>query len=114
MLLLLLPSSIMALEDKFQRTELTRQERERRATIPLLRRLVSEQHHQQHQRCESDARIQQLQQEVDKLNVSNVQRLHAEAEAYITSLSPIPSRGAATPTSQGSSRLFNSSNNNRC
>jgi hypothetical protein len=46
----------MASEDEGQRTELTRQERERRATIPLLRRLVSEQHHQQHQRCEADAR----------------------------------------------------------
>jgi hypothetical protein len=43
---LLLPSSIMASEDKGQRTELTREERERRATIPLLRRLVSERHHQ--------------------------------------------------------------------
>jgi hypothetical protein len=54
MLLLLLPSSIMASEDKGQRTELTRKERERRATIPLLRRLVSERHHQQHQRCEAE------------------------------------------------------------
>jgi hypothetical protein len=80
-LLLLLPSSIMASEDKGQRTELTREERERRATIPLLRRLVSEQHHQQHQRCESNARVQRLQKEVDKLDVSNMERLHVESEA---------------------------------
>jgi hypothetical protein len=45
----------MASEDEGQRTELTCEERERRATIPLLRRMVSERHHQQHQRCESDA-----------------------------------------------------------
>jgi hypothetical protein len=47
-LLLLLPSSIMALEDEGQRKELTREEWERRVTIPLLCRLVSEQHHQHH------------------------------------------------------------------
>jgi hypothetical protein len=75
----------MASEDKGQRTELTREERERRATIPLLRRMVSERHHQQHQRCESDARIQQLQQEVDELDVSNVQRLQVESEALYLS-----------------------------
>jgi hypothetical protein len=81
MLLLLLPSSVMASEDEGQRTELTRKERERRATIPLLRRLVSERHHQQHQRCDSHAWIQRLQQEVDEFDVSNVQRLQVEAEA---------------------------------
>jgi hypothetical protein len=59
-LLLLLPSSEMGSENE---TELTCEERERR--LPLIRRLVSEQHHQQHQRCESNARIQRLQQEVD-------------------------------------------------
>jgi hypothetical protein len=42
---------------------------------------MSEQHHQQHPRCKSNARIQQLQQEVDKLDVSNIQRLQMEAEA---------------------------------
>jgi hypothetical protein len=42
---------------------------------------VSEQHHQQLQRCESNARIQQLQQEVDELDFSNVQRLQVEVEA---------------------------------
>jgi hypothetical protein len=68
----------MGLEDK---TELTRKEWETRATLPIIRRLISEQHHQQHQRCESNARIQQLQQEVDELDVSNVQRLQVEAEA---------------------------------
>jgi hypothetical protein len=35
---------------------------------------VSEQHHQQHQSCEADARIQQLQQEVDELDVSNMEK----------------------------------------
>jgi hypothetical protein len=62
-------------------TELTREERERRATLPLIRRLMSERHHQQHQRCKSNAQIQRLQQEVDELDVSNVQRLQVEAEA---------------------------------
>jgi hypothetical protein len=80
-LLLLLPSSNIGLEDKRGRTELTHEERKRRATIPLLRQLVSQQHHQQHQRCETNARIHRLQQEVDELNVSNVQRLQVEAEA---------------------------------
>jgi hypothetical protein len=80
-LLLLLPSSVMASEDKGQRTELTREERESRAMIPLLRQLVSKGHHLQRQGCKSDARIQGLQQEVDKLNVSNVQRLQVEEEA---------------------------------
>jgi hypothetical protein len=96
---------------------------------------VSEQHHQQHQRCKSDAGIQRLQQEVDELDVSNVNLLQVEAEALdlrvsgrpstaisgrqggaacITSPSPSPSKGAATPTSQGSSGLFNSSDNDRC
>jgi hypothetical protein len=55
-LLLLLPSSTMGLEDEGQRTELTREEQERRATIPLLCPLVSERHHQQQQRSEADAR----------------------------------------------------------
>jgi hypothetical protein len=45
----------MGSEDKGQRTELTREEREKRATIPLLRRLVSEQHHLQQQRSEANA-----------------------------------------------------------
>jgi hypothetical protein len=81
MLLLLLPSSTMASEDEGQRTELTPEERERRATIPLLRRLVSERHHQQHQRCEASARVQQLRQEVDKLDVYNMDCLHVESEA---------------------------------
>jgi hypothetical protein len=120
-LLLLLPSSVMASEDKGQRTELTGEERESRAMIPLLRQLVSKGHHLQRQGCKSDARIQGLQQEVDKLNVSNVQRLQVEEEALdlrvggpstaiscrqggtagITSTSPSLSRGSATPTSQG-------------
>jgi hypothetical protein len=80
----------MASEDKGQRTELTREERERRATIPLLRRLVSERHHQQHQRCEDDARVQRLQQEVDELNVYNMERLHVESEALDLRMSGPP------------------------
>jgi hypothetical protein len=58
---LLLHSSIMGLEDEGQRTELTPEERERRATVPLLRRLVSERHRQEQQRSEADTRARQLQ-----------------------------------------------------
>jgi hypothetical protein len=96
----------MASEDKGQRTELTREERERRATIPLLRRLVSEQHHQQHQRCESDARIQRLQQEVDELDVSNVQHLQGEAEALDLRVSGHPPPSAAARTALLASPLL--------
>jgi hypothetical protein len=71
----------MASEDKGQRTELTQEERERRVTVPLLCRLVSERHHQQHQRCEADARVQQLRQEVNELDVYNMDRLHVKSEA---------------------------------
>jgi hypothetical protein len=81
MLLLLLPSSTMGLEDEGQRTELTREERERRATVPLLRRLVSERHRQEQQRSEADTRAQQLRQEVDALDVYNMERLQVESEA---------------------------------
>jgi hypothetical protein len=77
-LLVLLPSSKMGSEDE---TELTHEEQERRMTLPLIKRLMSEQHHQRHKLCESNAPIQQLQQEVDELYVSNVQRLQVEAEA---------------------------------
>jgi hypothetical protein len=71
----------MASEEESQRTELTREERERRETVPLLCRLGSEQPHQQHLRCEANARVQQLRQEVDKLDVYNMDRLHVESEA---------------------------------
>jgi hypothetical protein len=50
----------MGLEDEGQRTELTREERERRATVPLHRRLVSERHRQEQQRIEADARARRL------------------------------------------------------
>jgi hypothetical protein len=80
-LLLLLPSSTMGLEDKGQRTELTQEERERRATIPLLCRLVSERHHQKQQRSEADARARRLRQEVDELDVYNMDPLQVESEA---------------------------------
>jgi TPP-dependent pyruvate/acetoin dehydrogenase alpha subunit len=80
-LLLLLPSSTMGSEDESQRTELTREEWERRATIPLLRRLVSKQHHQQQQRSQADAQARRLRQEVDELDVYNMDRLHVELEA---------------------------------
>jgi hypothetical protein len=71
----------MGLEDKGQRTELTREERERRATVPLLRRLVSERHRQEQQRIEADARARRLRQEVDKLDAYNMERLQVESEA---------------------------------
>jgi hypothetical protein len=89
-LLLLLLSSTMGSEDKGQRTELTREERERRATISLLLRLVSEPHHQQQQRSEDNARAQRLQQEVDELNVYNMDRLHVESEALDLRMSSSP------------------------
>jgi hypothetical protein len=50
----------MGLEDEGQRTELTREERERRATVPLLRRLVFERHRQEQQRSKADARTRRL------------------------------------------------------
>jgi hypothetical protein len=80
-LLLLLTSSTMGLEDEGQRTELTRDERQRRATIPLLHRLVSERHHQQQQRSEADAQARRLRQEVDELVVYNMDCLQVESEA---------------------------------
>jgi hypothetical protein len=99
---LLLPSSTMGLEDEGQRTELTQEERERRATIPLLRRLVSEQHRQEQQRSKADTR-----QEVDELDVYNMERLQVESEALAlrmdislhqrTSSSPILSKTAPPP-----------------
>jgi hypothetical protein len=88
----------MASEDEGQRTELIREERERRATIPLLRRLVSEQHHQQHQRSEAVARVQRLRQEVDKLNFYNMEGLHVESEALDLRVnSPLPLPKMAPP-----------------
>jgi hypothetical protein len=79
---LLLPFSIMGLEDEGQRTELTREERERRATVPLLRRLVSEQHRQEQQRIEADARTRWLPQEMQQdLDAYNMENLQAESEA---------------------------------
>jgi hypothetical protein len=98
--------------------ELTREERERRATIPLLRRLVFKRHRQEQQRSEANTRARQLLQEVDELDVYNMERLQVELEALDlrmeisphqrTSSSPIssksPTRGA-TPTSLRSSRL---------
>jgi hypothetical protein len=69
------------LEDEGQRTELTREERERRATVPFLRRLVSERHGQEQQRIEADARARRLGQEVDKLDGYNMERLQVKSEA---------------------------------
>jgi hypothetical protein len=42
---------------------------------------VSEQHHQQQQRSEADARARRLQQEVDELDGYNMDCLHVELEA---------------------------------
>jgi hypothetical protein len=79
---LLLPFSIMGLEDEGQRTELSREERERRATVPLLRRLVSERHRQEQQRSEADARNRRLRQEMRQdLDAYNMESLQAESEA---------------------------------
>jgi hypothetical protein len=74
-LLLLLPSIAMGLEDEGQRTELTREEWERRATIPLLCCLVSERHRQEQQRSKADTRARRLRQEVDDLHVYNMEHL---------------------------------------
>jgi hypothetical protein len=71
----------MGLEDKGQRTELTQEERERRATVPLLRCLVSEQHRQEQQRIKADARARRLRQEVGNLNAYNMESLLAESKA---------------------------------
>jgi hypothetical protein len=58
---------------------------------------VSERHHQQHQRCEADARVQQLRQEVDKLDVFNMERLHVESEALDLRVSGPPPLSKTTP-----------------
>jgi hypothetical protein len=97
----------MGLEDKGQRTELTRKERERRATVPLLCCLVSERHRQEQQRSEADARARRLRQEVDELDAYNMERLQVESEALDlrmeisphqrTSSSPILSKTAPPP-----------------
>jgi hypothetical protein len=71
----------MGLEDEGQRMELTREEREWRATIPLLRRLVSERHRAEQQRSKADSRARRLQQEVDELDVYNMEPLQVESEA---------------------------------
>jgi hypothetical protein len=71
----------MGLEDEGQGTELTQEEKERRATVPLLGRLVSERHRQEQQRIEADARAQWLRQEVGNLNAYNMESLQAESEA---------------------------------
>jgi hypothetical protein len=71
----------MGLEDEGQRTELNREERERRATFPLLCRLVSERHRQEQQRIEANARARRLQQKVGNLNAYNMKSLQAESEA---------------------------------
>jgi hypothetical protein len=105
-LLLLLPSSIMASEDEVQRTELTREERERREAIPVILRLVSKRHHQQHQRCEADSRVQQLRQEVNKLDVYNMDRLHVESEALDLRVSGSPPLPKAAPPGVPQSESF--------
>jgi hypothetical protein len=97
----------MGLEDKGQKTELTREERERRATVPLLPRLVSERHRQEQQRSEANARARRLQQDVDKLDAYNMERLQVESEALDLrmeisphqrmSSSPISSKTAPPP-----------------
>jgi hypothetical protein len=89
---LLLPSSIMGLEDEGQRTELTQEERERRATVPLLRLLVSERHRQEQQRSEADARAQRLRQEVDELDTYNMECLQFESEALDLRMEVSPHR----------------------
>jgi hypothetical protein len=72
----------MGLEDKGQRTELTREERERRATVPLLCRIVSERHQQEQQRSKADSRTRRLRQEMRQdLDAYNMESLQAESEA---------------------------------
>jgi hypothetical protein len=68
----------MGLEDEGQRTELTREERERRATVPLLRCLVSERHRQEQQRSEADARTRR-QAESEALDLRTEVPLHRSA-----------------------------------
>jgi hypothetical protein len=72
----------MGLEDEGQRTELTREERERRATVPLLHCLVSERHRQEQQRSKADARTRRLRQEMRQdLDAYNMESLQAKSEA---------------------------------
>jgi hypothetical protein len=68
----------MGLEDKDQRTELTQEERERRAKAPLLRCLVA----QEQLRSKADARTRRLQQEMRQdLDAYNMRSLQTELEA---------------------------------
>jgi hypothetical protein len=101
-------------------------------TIPLLCRLVSERHHQQHHRCEANAQVQHatttggrrarcLQHGSSTCRVrspgSEGERLSAATQYSAIcrpSPSPSPSRSAATPTSPKSSGLFDSSDDDRC
>jgi hypothetical protein len=83
----------MGLEDEGQRTELTREEGERRATVLLLCRLVSERHRQEQQRSEADARARRLRQEVDELYAYNMEI----SPHRRTSSSPISSKTAPPP-----------------
>jgi hypothetical protein len=97
----------MGLEEEGQRRELTREERERRATVPLLRCLVSEQHRQEHQRIEADARARRLQQEMDKLDAYNMERLQVESEALdLRTEVPLP-RSAVPVHRRTSSSIHN-------
>jgi hypothetical protein len=75
---LLLPFSIMGLEDEDQRTELTQEERERRVKAPLLCCLVA----QERLRSEADARTRRLRQEMRQdLDAYNMRSLQTESEA---------------------------------
>jgi hypothetical protein len=68
----------MGMEDEGQRTELTQEERERRAKVPLLCRLVA----QEQLRSEADARTRRLRQEMRQdLDAYNMESLQAESEA---------------------------------
>jgi hypothetical protein len=75
---LLLPFSIIRLEDEEQRKELNQEERERRAKAPLLRCLVA----QERLRSKADARTRRLRQEMRQdLNAYNMRSLQSESEA---------------------------------
>jgi hypothetical protein len=87
----------MGLEDEGQRTELTREERERRATVLLLCRLVSERHRQEQQRIKADARARRLRQEVGNLDAYNMESLQAESEAVDLRTEVLCTGGRAAP-----------------
>jgi hypothetical protein len=91
------------LEDEGQRTELTQEERERRAKVPLLSCLVA----QEQLRSEADARTRRLRQEMRQdLDAYNMESLQAELEALDLRTEVPLHRSAVTVHQRMSSSLY--------